>query len=321
MVRKPMILLALGLLLGAQTLFAQDEQAQKPLRFEAFVKVSEFSQDGKQGVGDMTVLRPGEETPVQALPYKAYPYGSTFTLAAGTKARVAFADLSYMVVRGPAKFVPTSNQDWTAIVLTVTTGDYNLAIDDRAQAGQFKLVTPLGTFESLAGRSRLHVGALASTTGEDFSYRVLSGTANFQGLHYSASELSQANAFVSSDVSTMQSTELVGRSGEVKLALPSGNGKSTPFSLTPGATVKITRAKARASDNWAVSVLTLYPNGEAKNYFAYVEGRGEGFSTGELIDEVLPAEEEAEEGEGEEGDASGGEAADDLDDFGDDDLL
>lgn len=318
MVRKPMMLVALSVLLGAQMVYAQEAGEAKLVRFEALAKVSESAGD----CANVTVLKPGAEEAVPLVPYKAYPYGTVFTVAEGAKMRLNFEPFTYVVVRGPAKFSPKSNEDWTAVTVAADYGEFNIAVDDRVQPGQFQVVTPLGTFGALVGRSKLRMDQVApgvELTDENFSFRLLSGTASFQGKHFAAAELGQTNAFSATEA-TAGLTEVTGRVGEVKLDLPSGAGKTTTFPLQPGSTVKITRAKARASDNWTVSVLTLYNNGKAKNYFAYVENRGDGFRTGELFDEVFAEEEEGEE-LGEEGEGDAGAAGDDFDDFDDGDLL
>ena len=329
MVQRTMTALLFGALLGAQAVYAQEAAEPKPVRFDAMVKVTDVS---AEDAAKVQILKPGEKTAIAALPHKAYPYGSTFTVPEGIRLRVRFSDLSHMMVRGPAVFTPKAAEEWRKVSLEIRRGDYNFSIDTRAQAGQFSVVTPLGTFSSMNGMSKLHVGDIAKGTvaKEDFAFRVLSGESTFNGVHYTMSKLAQANHFVSADAAGMSASDVIGRVGEVKMDLPtSGDGKNTPFSLTPGATVKITRAKARGSDNWVVSVLTLYANGEAKNYFCYVENRGEGFYTGELIAEVLPEEEDdtaaedAASGAAEGGSAASGSdaAADSLDNFDDGDLL
>ena len=322
MVRKPMMLVALGVLLGAQVVYAQEAGEAKLVRFEALAKVGDLVATDK-GAG-VTVLKPGAQVAVAAVPYKAYPYGTVFTVPEGAKVRVNLETFTYMVVRGPAKFSPKSNEDWTAVTVAADYGEFNIAVDDRVQPGQFQVVTPLGTFGAMVGRSKLQMDPVrpGEELGEEnFSFRLLSGTANFQGKHFTVPELTQANAFTGAEAS-VGLTELTGRVGEMKLDLPSGAGKTTEFPLQPGSSVKITRAKAKGSDNWTVSVLTLYNNGKAKNYFAYVENRGDGFRTGELFDEVFAEEEEGEE-LGEEGadEGTSASAGDDFDDFGDGDLL
>ena len=320
MVRKTFLLLTLGTVLAAQTLLAQEEGDGKSARFETLVRVTDFELTRS---GMATVRKPGVTGEIEVLPFKAYPYGSLFTLQEGAQMRIKFSDLTYVDVRGPAKFAVNASDEWRKAVLEVTYGDYNITADERLQAGQFTTRTPVGTFSAMAGRSKLHVGEVGATLADNFSFRILSGTARYEGTNFSMPELSQANTFLSADVANMHASEITGRVGEVKMDLPlSGDGKVSSFSLTPGATVKITRSKAPGSDNWTVSVLTLYANGEAKNYFAYVENRGDGFYTGELIDEVF-VEPEAEE-DGEEG-AEGGAAAaaedDDFSSFDDGDLL
>ncbi len=270
--------------------YAQEEAEAKPVRFNAMVRVMDLEH------GTLMVTKPGQAAE-PALAYKAYPYGSTFEAKDGVKFRLIFSDLTYALVKGPAKFVPRATDEWRKVAIDVTRGDLNFSIEQRALPGQFTLVTPLGTFTSLQGMSKLHMGEILpgkDVTEEEFSFRTLSGSAVYEGLHYKMAGMTQANAFSSADSSTLYSSNITGKLGEVKMALPSGNGTTTDFSLTPGATVKITRAKPKGSNNWVVSVLTLYANGEAKNYFCYVENRGEGYATGELIAEVLPAEENAE---------------------------
>ncbi len=226
MVRKPMMLLALGLVLGAPVVYAQEAEA-KPVRFEALVKVGELAVAG-EGAGVM-VLKPGAEAAVPVVPYKAYPYGTVFTVTEGTKVRVNFEPFTYVAVRGPAKFCPKSNDDWSAVTVAVDYGECNVAVDDRVLPGQFQVVTPLGTFASLVGRSRLRMDQVApgaELSDENFSFRLLSGTASFQGKHFSAPELTQTNAFIGAETSDAL-TEVTGRVGEVKLDLPSGAGKTT----------------------------------------------------------------------------------------------
>lgn len=323
MMRNAMMVAALGALLGAGVVCAQEAPEAKPARFDAMVRVMDLE------TGTLTATKPGQPAE-KAFSYKAYPYGTVFEADAQAKFRLMFSDLSYAVVKGPARFVPRASDEWRKIALEVTRGDMNFSIDQRVQPGQFTLVTPLGTFTSLQGMSKLHVGdvAKAVVTEEDFSFRTLSGNAVYEGLHYKMTGMTQANAFVSADAKGMLASTVTGKLGEVKMEIPSGDGKSTAFSLTPGATVKITRARAKGSDNWVVSVLTLYANGEAKNYFCYVENRGADYATGELIAEVLPEEKDVAESEGAE--ATSGDAAqpaaegglpaipDELESFGDD---
>lgn len=292
MMRNAMMAVALSSLLGAGVVCAQDAQEPKPTRFDAMVRVMDLEH------GTVTVTKPGQVAE-KAVSYKAYPYGTRFEVSDGAKFRMMFSDFTYAVIKGPAVFVPRASDEWRKIAVEVTRGDMNFFVEQHAQPGQFTLVTPLGTFTSLQGMSKLHVGDVAkgTVTEEDFSFRTLSGNAVYEGLHYKMTGMTQANAFVSADAKGMVSTELTGKLGEVKMEIPAGNGKATDFSLTPGATVKITRAKPKGSDNWVVSVLTLYANGEAKNYFCYVENRGEGYATGELIAEVLPEEKDPEASE------------------------
>lgn len=308
MVRNAMLTMLLGALtLGASPLAAQEAPEAKPLRFDPMVRVMDVSAGGT-----ITVTPPGEgSAPTKAIPYKAYPYGSRFEVAEGTTFRAIFSNLTYVVIRGPAIFTPRAADQWRKVMLDAQKGDYNLRVDERALPGQFELITPLGTFTDMHGMAKLHLGDIGkekTVTKDDFSFRTLAGDAVFKGLHYTMSGMTQANAFSSADSQGLQTSTVTGRLGEVKMEIPSGNGQATPFSLTPGASVQITRAKAEGSDNWVVSVLTLYANGQAKNYFCYVENRGEGYSTGELIAEVLPQDVEGEDGE--EG-AEGGDAAED----------
>lgn len=299
MVRKIVKLMMLGMVVCASVLYAQDETGEaKKVQFDALVKVLELQ-------GNLLAKLPNAQEAIPAKSYKAYPYGTVFTATEKTRFRLIFSDLTYMVVQGPLIFTPRASEKWQKVSVEVQRGDFNVAVDMRTQPEQFEIVTPLGTFTSLNGMSKLHVGDIVKgeVTEEDFSFRVLSGDASFKGLHYSMSGMTQANAFVSADVEGFYASDVTGRSGEVKMDIPSGDGKAMNFSLTPGSTVKITRAKAKGSNNWVVSVLTLYANGEAKNYFCYVENRGEGFYTGELIAEVLPEEEDLAL-EGEEGDES-----------------
>ncbi len=321
MKRMMSLLVVLGVAMGV---YAQDEEAAKPERFDALVRVMNLSSPT-----GMTVARAeGEATPVVA--FKAYPYGSTFTLDADVTCRVYFSDMTYVAVRGPAIFTPETTDKWQKVNVKVVRGDYNFSLHSRVLPDQFTVTTPVGAFGSMQGRSKLHVGDIAAgvITSDDFSFRVLSGSAVFKGLHYSMSGMTEANAFVSSNAEDESSTIITGRVAEVKMDLPtSGDGKNVPFSLTPGVTVKVVRAKAPGSNNWTVSVLTLHANGEAQNYFCYVENRGEGYYTGELVAEILPPEEEGETEEGEEAqeddysEAESIEESEEMSDFDDYDLM
>ena len=325
MVRNTMLATVLGVMLGATVVYAQDVVEEQMVRFEPAVQVIGLENGG------LTVLKPGEKIATPGVSYKAYPYGSAFEVAAGVKCRLRFSDLTYAVVRGPAKLTPVASDMFRKVVLDVAYGDVNFSVDKRAQAGQFTVVTPMGSFTSLQGTSRLHVGKITSeVVGEDdFSFRTLSGTAVFGGLHYKMAGMTQANAFVSGDEiketasgKVFRDTCIEGVSGEVATEIPMGADKKIDFSLTPGAVVKITRAKQPGSNNWVVSVLTLFANGAAQNYFCYVEGRSAEYATGDLLSEVLPEEDEDGEGEGEEADDSdSSDASDGLDDFGDEELL
>ena len=326
MIRNAMFTVAFGVCaLGATALFAQESEAEaQPLRFEPMVRVLNLERDADAKPGAALRVRGADGKTREAVAYKAYPYGSTFEADEGVRFRVGFSNLTYAVVRGPARFTPKAADEWRKVTLEAQLGDYNLRVDDRSLPGQFEIATPLGTFTDMAGMARLHLGkdlAANETVGEeDFSFRTLSGNAVFKGLHYTMSGMTQANAFASADTQGFVTSELTGRLGEVKMELPmGGNNAPTPFSLTPGAQVKIARAKPKGSDNWVVSVLTLYANGQAQNYFCYVEGRGEGYATGELLAEVLPPEpEEGELLDDEGGDLDGDLGGDDV--FGDDSL-
>ena len=326
MIRNAMFTVAFGVCaLGATALFAQESEAEaQPLRFEPMVRVLNLEPDADAKPGAALRVRGADGKTREAVAYKAYPYGSTFEADEGVRFRVGFSNLTYAVVRGPARFTPKAADEWRKVTLDAQLGDYNLRVDDRSLPGQFEITTPLGTFTNLAGMARLHLGkdlAANETVGtDDFSFRTLSGNAVFKGLHYTMSGMTQANAFASADTQGFVTSELTGRLGEVKMELPTGgNNAPTPFSLTPGAQVKIARAKPKGSDNWVVSVLTLYANGQAQNYFCYVEGRGEGYATGELLAEVLPPEpEEGELLDDEGGDLDGDLGGDDV--FGDDSL-
>lgn len=328
MVRNTMLATMLGVALGATAVYAQDLMEEKMVRFEPSVQVIGLENGG------LSVTKPGEMIPTPGVSYKAYPYGSIFEVGDGVKCRLRFSDLTYAVVKGPAKLTPIASDLFSKVVLDVARGDVNLSVDTRAQPGQFTVVTPMGSFTSLQGTSRLHVGDIsnAEVDENDFSFRTLSGTAVFGGLHYKMGNMTQANAFFSGDATSVTSngkifrdTQIEGVSGEVVTELPMGAENKIDFSLTPGSVVKITRAKHPGSNNWVVSVLTLFANGVAQNYFCYVEGRGAEYATGDLVGEVLPEETEEELGEeGGEDDLFGDDESDDmgggdsLDDFGDD---
>ena len=309
MARNGMLSIALGVMLGATAVYAQDDLEMQKVRFEPSVQVLALEQRG------VTVQKPGKAAEA-AVCYKAYPYGSTFTVAEGVKCRLRFSDLSFAVVTGPAVLKPMSAELFQKVILDVQRGDLDLSVDQRAQAGQFTVLTQMGSFTSIQGTAKLYVGEIEGGTIEegDFSFRTLSGTAVFGGLHYKMANMTQANAFLSGDV---QKTTVDG----VTTALPTGGDKAIDFALTPGAVVKITRAKNPGSDNWVVSVLTLYADGKAKNYFCYVENRGEEYATGDLLGELLPEDEEEEDGEAEDADGEDAEmSGDDSGDFGEDEL-
>lgn len=323
MARNGMLSIALGVMLGATAVYAQDDLEMQKVRFEPSVQVLALEQRG------VTVQKPGKAAEA-AVCYKAYPYGSTFTVAEGVKCRLRFSDLSFAVVTGPAVLKPMSAELFQKVILDVQRGDLDLSVDQRAQAGQFTVLTPMGSFTSIQGTAKLYVGEIEGGTIEegDFSFRTLSGTAVFGGLHYKMANMTQANAFFSGDVQKIttdgkvfRDTRLEGVSGGVTTALPTGGDKAIDFALTPGAVVKITRAKNPGSDNWVVSVLTLYADGKAKNYFCYVENRGEEYATGDLLGELLPEDEEEEGGEAEGADGEDAEmSGDDSGDFGEDEL-
>ena len=332
MARNATWMMALGVMLGAVAVYAQEELELPKVRFEPSVQVLELEQGG------LTVVKPdGTVEPGRC--YKAYPYKTAFTVEPGVKLRLRFSDLTYAEVTGPAKVTPMAAEMFQKVTLDVQQGAIDFSVDTRAEAGQFTVLTPMGSFASLQGTSQLYVGAIESgKVGEnDFAFRTLSGSAVFCGLHNKMGGMTQANAFVSDDTckqiavkglgsTRIQSrdTRLEGVSGEVKTALPMGEIAGEPqqldFALTPGAVVKITRAKHPASDHWVVSVLTLYANGKAQNYFCYVEGRGEGYATGDLIGEVLPEDAE-EDGEDADGEGEAGASDDASEDYGDDELL
>jgi len=318
MVRKLIAMALLGTVFGAGAAFAQEaEEEAKLARFGAMVEVQDLER------GRVMATRPGR-SPEVAFSYRAYPYETRFVVEKDTTVRLRFSDLTWAVVTGPASVVPHQIDpgEWHKVALEVQYGDVDLAVDSRVQPGQFTLTTALGAFTSLQGSFKVHVGknvrASVSTSDEDFSFRTLSGTAVYEGLHYKMGGLTQANSFSSSDTKFMRTSAVTGVSGEVRMELPMGAGQKSSFALTPGATVKITRAKAPGSDNWVVSVLTLYANGEAKNYFCYVENRGKEFATGELIAEMLPSEDEDGEEDGE--DEDGLAAPDEDGGFGEDEL-
>jgi hypothetical protein len=322
MVRNMMLATVFGALLSATAVYAQEETEGKMVRFEPAVQVRALEKGG------MTVLKPSETKPIAALPYKAYPYGSTFTLDAGATCRLYFSGLSYMTLTGPAKVTPIASDAYQKVVLDVQRGEMKMSIDERSMSGQFTVKTPMGSFTSLKGTSKLYVGDIADgeVGADDFSYAVESGVAVFEGLHYGMNEMTQANAFRASESATktasgkeFRDTVLVGASGEVKTALPMGGENKGTVSIAPGTTLRVTRARHPSSKNWVVSVLTLYPNGRAQNYFCYVDGRGDEYATGDLLDEMMPQEEEELE-EGEEG-SSDEEMSDEADDLGDDEML
>jgi hypothetical protein len=322
MVRNMMFATMLGVMLGATAVYAQDAE-EKLVRFEPSVQVIGLENGG------LKVLKPGKTVAEDGISYKAYPYGTVFEVADGVKCRIRFSDLTNAVVRGPAKVTPLSKDLFHKVVLKVDQGDVNLSVDQRAAPEQFTIDTPMGMFTSIQGLVRLHIGDIAD--GEidenDFSFRAMSGKAVFVGKHYSMANMTTANAFTSGDTTVSASngkifhdTRLTGVSAEVMTSLKAGGENNVDFGLAPGSTIKITRAKDSQTGNWVVSVLTLYADGKAKNYFCYVDGRSSEYATGDLLNEVLPEDEE--EGEGEEAEEEEDSVlnADGLDDFGDEEL-
>ncbi len=329
MIRRVMVLVALGAMLSAGTVYAQEEGEEVELvTYDPMVRVMDLPCANTAEAGCVMAHLPNANAPIAAIENKAYPYGTTFTVAPKVTLRVTFSETVFMTVRGPAVFTPKASDSWTKVAVEVQKGDFNFATGKRITADQFSITTPLGTFGSVQGLARLHVGEIADGTvaKDDFSFRLLEGSAVFKGLHYSMDALSKADTFRSIDAEGMTQSQIFGEVGEVEMNLMmSGDGKNLPFALTPGATVKITREKAPGSDNWTVAVLTLYANGEAQNYFCYVENRGEGFYTGELIAEIFESGDEEEEEEGAEGDSGYGSDSEDempeeMSDFGDLDL-
>ena len=326
MMRYGMLIATLGLMLGVGTAYAQDDgfgdfadtaapaasaenataedgsSESKAIRFEPMVYVSNLSgvEAGKPDSFFTVLDREGRK--FSGSPYKAYPYSSTFELSRGAVIRLQFAPMTYGTVRGPAciKFGHEGN-DWRKVSMTLSRGDLKLAVDTKAKEGQFTLITPIGSFTSLAGMFRVHVGDIADgkISDDDFGFRVLSGKAGFSGLHYSMPELNTANQFVSAEGKHGDDSRMTGKVGEMKVRFPSADkAKPVELALSPGAVVKIGREKAPYSDNWVVSVLALYANGEAMNYFCFVDNReGRSFHTGELIAELLPEEKPEEDAE------------------------
>ncbi len=326
MIRRMMVFGVLGVMLSAGVAMAQEEgeEVQK-VPFNPMVRVLDVPAVALKDPLSITALLPQGAAPVKVVNNKAYPYGTTFTVAPKVTLRVTFSETVFMTVRGPAVFTPQVADEWKKVTVDVAKGDYNFATGKRITPEQFAIKTPLGAFDGVQGLARLHVGDISEgpVAKDDFSFRVIEGGANFRGLNYSMEGLSKADSFHSADMSGMAQSQIYGDVGEVEMTLPmSGDGKSMPFSLTPGSTVKITREKAVGSDNWTVAVLTLYANGEAQNYFCYVENRGDGYHTGELVAEIFPEEEEGEEEEDEEDGVSESEdeLPEEMSDFDDLDL-
>lgn len=315
MARSGMLSMFFSVLLGATVVYAQDEAATQAVRFEPSVQILNLQN------GTMLVKKANKELEL-ARSYKAYPYGSSFELSDGGTCQLRFGEMTTVDLTGPAQIKVLQAEMFRRVILEVKTGEMKISVDTNAQPGQFTVLTPMGNFTSLSGLSKLFVGDIEGGTIEDgdFDFRVNSGTATFNGAHFDMGAITQANAFISGetksstiDFKEYHDTRLEGTSGGVDTALKAGADRVMNFSLTPGSVIKITRAKNPGSDNWVVSVLTLLGDGKAKNYFCYVENRGEEYATGELIDELL-LDEESEEEDGEESDESG-------DDSGDEELL
>ena len=156
MARNGMLSIALGVMLGATAVYAQDDLEMQMVRFEPSVQVLALEQGG------LTVEKPGKAAEA-AVCYKAYPYGSTFTVAEGVKCRLRFSDLSFAVVTGPAVVKPMAADMFRKVILDVTRGDFNLSVDQRAQAGQFTVLTPMWISTSMPSFSRV-MACLVSNT-------------------------------------------------------------------------------------------------------------------------------------------------------------
>ncbi len=309
---------------ATSALHAQDEmiavQEPRPVRFDPLVRVMDYN----KSTGMVSVYPAGATTPEQAQTFKGYPYGTVMEVGEGVRCKFFFKDTTYMVVRGPARFTPKQTNDWNNVNLAVDYGEINLFVERQVEPNQFTITTPLGTFEDVRGLCKLRIAKLSEIhphyVNDDFYFLAQVGSARFVGHNIATQPLANSTAFYI-EGGTEAATTLVGAAGEVKLDLPAGNGNTTPFSLTPGARAKITREKPAGSKNWVVSVLTLYANGQAQDYFCYVENReGNAFATGQILSQMLAPEESDEAKDAEKDSAAAPEESydEEMSDFGDD---
>lgn len=303
--------------LAAGTVFAQDvAPVVKPVRFAPMVRVMDLES------GTVLVMSEGKE-PTEAVTYRAYPYGSTFDVAAGIVCKFYFTDASYISVRGPARFRAEQADEWRQVILTVDYGDINIYVERSVEGNQFVVKTPLGTFERIVGLCRLHLEAVSadgSIAPGGLVFRAQSGSAVCTAPGVTTQPMANGSAF--SIEGSPNDFCLVGVSSEVKADIQAGGDTVTPFSLTPGARIRVKREKPAGSDNHAISVLTLYANGQAQNYFCFVENRtGDLYVTGDILEKMLASanpEEDEKENEEEAKTASEQEALDDaMNEFGD----
>lgn len=303
--------------LAVGTVYAQDAvPAVKPVRFAPLVRVMDLES------GTVTV-KPESGEPFAAVTYKAYPFGSTFDVSAGTVCKFYFTDASYISVRGPARFRADQSDEWRKVTLTADYGDINIYVERSVEGDQFAVATPLGTFGRIVGLCRLHLEPVAADgriAPGGLVFRAQSGTAVYSVPGVTTQPMANGSAMAVEG--TPSDLTLVGVSSEVKADIQAGAGNVTPFSLTPGARIRVKREKPAGSDNHAISVLTLYANGQAQNYFCFVENRsGDVFVTGEILEQMLAsADPEAEEAEDKEDAQAASEEdalADAMNEFGD----
>ncbi len=305
------------------TSYAQDEftlpavEEARVARFDPMVRVMDYEAQ----TGRISVAVP-DMAPVQAESYKAYPYGSTFDVAPGVRCKLFFRGTTYVAVRGPAKITALQENDWSRVTLDVAYGDMNIFVDRQVQDKQFSIKTPLGSLEDVHGLCKLRMEKPTDGLfkGKDFNFLAQAGSARFVAQSVTTQPLANSSGFYV-EGGKPESMTMVGAAGEVKLDFPAGNGATTTFSLTPGASAKITRAQPMGSKNWVVSVLTLHANGQAKDYFCYVENRdGKHFATGQILEQMLASEDDKESEETEDKTAAAPEETydDEMSDFGDD---
>ncbi len=267
---------------------------------------------------------------------KAYPYGTEINVPKKTRCRVELSrtPAAYIIVNAEesdATFTVRTKESFSALEIDVTKGNYAIYVSNGFTKDQVVLKTPIGAFDELVGHFFLNIetidiqdkGDKLVSMGNNSYFTANTGTARYVGLHHSVPAVPVTTSFKAASTSSKREEELLGTNGTMDLALPvNGAGETTTFQLSEGATVFFTREKPFGCENWVVSFLTRYGNGQAKDFYCYVEGRAEpAFAVGNQIKPPKAVVAEAtEEGEAAEGEGAEEEVAEEKDEMAFDDF-